>query len=110
MIHSNSTTRKIVEYIRANPGSTRPMMMSVLPDGTKPHTVSSILGHLSKGGVVQNLGRSGRAARWFPVQIVVDKKFRKIARQLVEELKNVHHTQREDYLALRLQEIFGGEN
>lgn len=106
MIHSNSATRKIVDYIRAHPGATRPMMMSVLPDETKPHTVSSILGHLAKGGVVQNLGRSGRAARWFPVTIEVDFKYRKMAIDLLRELKNIHHTQREDYLAQRLQELF----
>jgi len=87
MIHSNSATRKIVDYIRAHPGATRPMMMSVLPDGTKPHTVSSILGHLAKGGVVQNLGRSGRAARWFPVTIEVDFKYRKMAIDLLRELR-----------------------
>lgn len=107
MIHSNSITQKVVEYIRENPGATRPKILMVLPDGTNPHTVSSILSHLARGGAVENLGRGGRAARWYPITIVVKPKFRKIARQLLEELKKVHHSQREDYLAKRLQEIFG---
>lgn len=107
MIHSNSTTRKVVEYIRAHPGTTRPNILTVLPDGTKPHSVSSILVHLAKTGVVENRGRSGRAARWFPIEMVVDIKFRNIARELLSELKSIHHSQREDYLAKRLQELFG---
>lgn len=107
MIHSDSLTRKVLEHVRSNPGTTRPKLLMELPDFTKPHSVSSILGHLAKGGVIENRGRSGRAARWYPIEIVVNPKFRKIARDLLNELKNVHHTQREDYLAKRLQEIFG---
>lgn len=107
MIHSNALTQKVAEYIRTNPGATRPNLLTVLPEGTKPHTVSGILGHLAKGGVVENRGRSGRAARWFAVEITVKKSYLKIARQLLSELKSVHHSQREIYLAKRLEELFG---
>lgn len=110
MIHSESMTRKVLEYIRDHPGTTRPNILTVLPEETKKHSVSSILGHLAKGGVIENRGRSGRAARWFFVDITVSEMFRKIARTLLAELKEVHHSQREDYLAKRLQEIFGGSS
>src|SRR5436190_13715228 len=106
MIHSESLTRKVLDYIRAHPGTTRPLVLSVLPEGTKPHTVSSIMGHLARGGVIANRGRAGRSARWYPIIIEVDFKFRKIARELLAEMKKVHHSQREEFLAQRLQDLF----
>jgi predicted transcriptional regulator len=109
MIHSNSLTRQIVDYIRAHPGAKRPDILSALPEGTKPHSVSTLLSNLAKGGVIVNSGRSGRAASWVPIIIEVDFKFRKIARELLVEMKAIHHSQREEHLALRLQEIFGGQ-
>lgn len=110
MIHSNSATRKVVDYIRQNPGATRPSMLSVLPDGTSPRTVSSALNHLARGGVIENRGRAGRAARWYPIDIKIKVKYLKIAGQLLNELKDVHHSQREVYLAKRLEEIFGSSS
>lgn len=108
MIHADSLTRKVADYVRENPGATRPNILTVLPDGTKPHSVSSILGNLAKGGVVENRGKAGRAAMWFFKDISVKELYRKIARQLLDELKDVHHSQREVYLAKRLEELFGG--
>lgn len=107
MIHSNSLTRKVLDYVRDHPGTTRPNILTVLPENTKPHSVSSILGNLAKGGVLENRGRAGRAARWYAQEITVDKRWRKIAKMLLTELKDVHHSKREDFLAKRLQEIFG---
>lgn len=105
-MHSDSITRKVVDYIRANPGTTRTALLKVLPEETKSRSVSSALNHLARGGVVKNLGRSGRSARWFPIIIEVDFKYRKIARELFAEMKHIHHSQREDWLAQRLQELF----
>jgi hypothetical protein len=110
MIHSNALTQKVAEFVRNNPGATRPNVLKVLPEGTKPHTVSGILGHLAKGGVIENRGRSGRAASWFPIDISVKAFYLKIASMLLSELKGVHHSQREVYLAKRLEEIFGAKN
>lgn len=106
MIHSDSLTRKVLDYVRAHPGTTRPNMLNVLPDETKPRSVSTALYQLAKGGVIENRGRAGRSARWYPIDISVKAYYRKIARTLLDELKNIHHSQREDYLAKRLQEIF----
>lgn len=106
-MHSNSITQKALEYIRANPGSTRSSMLSVLPEDVKRRSVTSALIHLAKGGAIENRGGSGLSARWFPITIEVNFKFRKIAIDLLKEMRQVHHTQREDWLALKLQEIFG---
>lgn len=110
-MHDNSTTRKVLDYIRAHPGTTRAKILEDLPEGTSRKTVSSVLGHLARGGAIENRGipnrgKSGLTARWFPITIEVDFKFRKIAIDLLSELSKVHHTQREDYLARRLQELF----
>jgi hypothetical protein len=110
MSHPNSTTRKLVDYIRSHPGATRAKMLEALADGTNPRTVSSALNILSRGGAIENRGRAGRAARWFSIELTVDGSFRKIARQLLSELKEVHHSQREEYLAKRLQELFGSSS
>lgn len=106
-MHANSITQKVLEYVRKNPGATRAQMLGVLPDNTKRRSVTSALLHLAKGEAVVNRGGSGLAARWYPIIIEVDFKFRKIARELLTELKDVHHSQREEFLAQRLQEIFG---
>jgi hypothetical protein len=108
MIHSDSLTRKVVEFVHDNPGVTRANVLEALPDETKARTVSSIFNYLARTGAIENRGRSGLAARWFPITITVGKMYRDIARTLLAELKTVHHSQREDYLAKRLQEIFGG--
>src|SRR5437016_5343525 len=55
----------------------------------------------------ENRGGSGLAAQWFPINILVKVKYLKIAGMLLNELKDVHHSQREIYLAKRLEEIFG---
>lgn|SRR3954454_11095527 len=106
-MHKNSITQKVLEYVRKNPGATRAQMLAILPEATKRRSVTSALIHLSKGGAISNQGGSGLAARWYPIIIEVDFKFRKIARELLAELKHVHHSQREEFLAQRLQEIFG---
>lgn len=108
-MHDSSLTRKIVDYVRSHPGTTRSALLQVLPDDTKSRSVSSALNHLAQGGVVQNLGRSGRAARWYPIVISVESMYRKIAKQLLAEMKSIHHSQREDWLASRLQELFGSK-
>lgn len=107
MIHTNALTQKVASYIRDHPGATRGQMLKALNDNANPKTVSSILVHLSHGGVVENRGGSGLAARWFPINISVKVKYLKIAGMLLNELKDVHHSQREIYLAKRLEEIFG---
>jgi hypothetical protein len=106
-MHANSITQKVLEFVRANPGATRAQMLAVLPDGVKRRSVTSALLHLAKGEAVTNRGGSGLSARWYPIIIEVDFKFRRIARELLAELKDVHHSQREEYLALKLQELFG---
>lgn len=109
MIHSNSLTRKVLESVRKNPGVSRRVLIGSLPGKPNPRSVSTALTILARGGVIENKGRSGLAASWFPVIMEVDFKFRKIAIDLLKEMKGVHHSQREEFLAKRLQEIFGDQ-
>ena|SRR5881227_1633083 len=107
MNHANSLTTKVLENVRKSPGVSRRDILAMLPNSPNPRSVSTALTILSHGGVIENRGRSGLAAKWFPVIMEVDFKFRKIARELMSEMRNVHHSQREEFLAKRLQELFG---
>jgi hypothetical protein len=106
-MHDNSLTKKVLEGVRTNPGVSRRALLGLLPGKPNPRSVSTALTILARGGVIENQGRSGLAASWFPVIREVDFRFRKIAIDLLKELKSVHHSQREEFLAQRLQEIFG---
>ena len=110
MIHSNSLTRQVGDYIRKNPGSARALVLTALPEGTKPQSISSIMSHLARTGVIENRGGAGRAARWYPVVRTVGAMYRKIARDILSDMKGVHHTQREEWLAQRLQDTFSSGN
>lgn len=106
--YTHSITRDVLGYIQDNPGCTRRDILTALPLDVKRASVSSILIHLSHAKAIENRGGSGLAARWFPVaEADVDGSYLVIAGELIDEMAEIHHSRREEYLAKRLQEIFG---
>jgi hypothetical protein len=106
LIHANSATHVILEYIKAHPGCVRADILGVLPEDFKRGSVSNIMGRLQRTHAIENRGGSGRAARWYAIESTVENSYFLIACELLDELKTVHHTRREEYFAERLQEIF----
>jgi hypothetical protein len=105
--YPNTMTREILNYIKSNPtGCSLRDILEVLPEDTKPRSVNTILGYLKRAKAIENNGERGLNARWYPVMEEVDPKYYKIARDLQDEILEVHHTFRTEYLARRLQEIF----
>lgn len=104
-IHANSLTRQILEYIKANPGCSRGDILKYIPDA-KPRSVSSILQHLSVKNAIKNPGGAGLAARWVAVESEPQERYLLIAEELLEELKDIHHSRKKKYLAERLEAIF----
>lgn len=101
MIHANSLTRKVVEFIKVHPGSTRNDIWRAMPMDTKDNSVGSTLTRLHHANVIEN-----RDGRWYPVEMPVQEDYYVVAVELLDELKEIHHTQREEYLGKRLEEIF----
>lgn len=108
MIHAYSLTRSILELIQNNPGITRGDILKNLPTNTLPQSVSSIMRHLSAAKAIENRGGIGLAASWYAVvEENVEAPYLVIAGELMDEMAEIHHSRREEYLAKRLQEIFG---
>lgn len=107
MIHENSITRKVLEYIKANPGARRRDILEGLPEGVPKGSVSRATQHLSATGAIENRGKTGCGSRWHAIDISTEEQYRAIAQDLLNELKEIHHSQRVPLLAKRLQEIFG---
>jgi predicted transcriptional regulator len=106
MIHEHSATRKILEYIQVNPGVSRSEIISALSLTNPPHSVTVLLGNLRRQNIIKRHG-STKSARWYPIEFNADPIYGIIAVDILDELKNIHHTQKADYLAKRLEEIFG---
>lgn len=107
MPYLNTKIRIILEYIQAHPGAARADILTVLPADTKPGSVSCLIQRLHTTGAIENRGRGGKLARWYPVETSDKPEYHTIAEDLLEDLKTVHHAIRAEYLALRLEEIFG---
>lgn len=105
--YRDSITKQVVEFVQQYPGCTRADILTVLPKDTKRSSVSSIITYLRKASVIENHGGKGLAARWHPLITEVDPYFSVVADDLMAELAKVHKTQRNQYLAKRLEEIFG---
>lgn len=97
-------TEQIVLYLTDHPGAKRKDICISL--GGSPNTVSSLLGRLSREGIVENRGGYGPNASWYLVNISsIHPKYHNLASNILEEMKKVHHTKRVDYLARRLHEL-----
>lgn len=112
MIHKNSISRKILEYIQAHPdGVTRKEIIENLELTNKPQVISSLLGNLRRNSAIENRGGYAVYARWYPIDTPpIDQFYINLAEDLLDELPEVHHRVRKTYLATRLQEVFEGES
>ena len=110
MNYPNTMTREILNYIKSNPkGSRLGDILEILPEGTKPRSVNTILGYLKRAHAIENNGERGTNALWYPIVEQAKPRYLKIAQELQDELSLVHHSLRTEYFARRLQEIFGEE-
>ncbi len=108
MIHKNTKTRQILEYIQDHPeGSTLSEITSVFDNQISSMSASSLLGYLRRKKAIETRGGPGRSARWYPIENITNPIYNIIAIDLLDELKSIHHSQKSDYLAKRLEEIFG---
>jgi hypothetical protein len=104
-----STTDYVLQFVKLNPGCRRADILSALPYPSKPMTISNTLGRLQRAKVIENrTGGRAQYAQWYPVDAPAPPYFRDVAEQLLEELANLETpVAKPDYLARRLQEIYG---
>lgn len=113
MIHEGAVTQQILEFVNANPGATRQDVLEGVSEAN-PNTVGNLLAHLQRQGAIENRGGSvnrWNPAKWYPTSdIPADDPYRILAQELLSELKNVHHANREVYLASRLRDLINKES
>lgn len=106
---TENITLRILKFVKANPGTTHQDIRKAMPE-IKSGTVSNMLGRLQKQGAIENRGGTvnrWNPAKWYPVvDHSISDRFRGIARGLLRDLKDVHPSKREDYLAKQLQGMF----
>lgn len=107
MVHANSITREILEVIKENPGCVLGDIMEALSPYANRRSVSNMMGRLQQNGAIENRGGHSFKARWYAVESKVQTYYLDIASDLLAEMKDIHHTVREEYLAERLEELFG---
>ena len=107
--YTNSITESIVDFVKDHPGATRDEILTALPEGTKWGTVANTLSRMARGGVLENQGGSTNRwtpARWFFIARPVTDYAREQAREILADLKDLHPSVREQFLAEKLDEIF----
>lgn len=111
MIHENSLTHKVRDFVQSYPGrSTQDIATALLPaTAASRRKVKRSVEYLRDQKVIENRGGgTGYPTKWFPCPPPkIKKKYRKLAGEILKELHAVHHTQREAVLAKRLQELMG---
>lgn len=101
---------EILQYVRDRPGATGADIRAHFHTRSK-NTVSSTLGRLRRHGLLENRGRGGRWSEWYPAEHTpVEPMYAEMAHELATELNDIYPvSEREPYLARRLQELFIGE-
>ena len=105
MSNINTLTQKVLVYIQEHPGCTRMHILDTLPRGTRPSTVSNMMGRLQRAGLVENRGGFAQYAKWYPVQSEIDEAYLDMARDILTNMAKIHPLHRHEYLAQQLQEI-----
>jgi hypothetical protein len=105
--YEGSITQEVLEYIQKNPGVMRKKIVADLSLYDKPRVVSMILHRLGKLNAIENRGGRTSSAIWYPVDSTTELFYQDVAEELLSELKDIHHANRVEYLAKRLEEIFG---
>lgn len=99
-------TSRIVEYVRANPGCSRAQIIDGIAFEGPPLQITTMLGRLKRERVLRSEGPYPKLKRWHPVEWAKDPKYMAIASDILAELKDVNHEVRQEYLAMRLEELF----
>jgi hypothetical protein len=98
--------KAILIYIRLHPGVKGSEVQVVFKDSPK-NAISGSIARLRRAGLVENRGPSNRWSEWYPVEVEpVDPEFLEIAQELLEVLSTVLKSEREEFLARKLKEIF----
>jgi hypothetical protein len=105
MNRPNSIATRVSRYIENHPGTTRAEIVKALGPDVKPHTISSTLGVLRRGGAIENRGGWNKFARWYSIDEEVSNEYIEFATKLLDELRTVHPTHRAEYLAKRIQDM-----
>lgn len=105
MIHENSLTANVLNFIEANPGLSTKEIAKLLPGPRK--SVQRAAEYLRHHKVIENRGGgTGHITAWYALAPPkIKAKYRKLAADILAELAETHHTKREDVLARRLQDL-----
>lgn len=106
----NSLTEQIVTYVRNHPGASRADIIKGIGFTGPSLQITTMLGRLKREHALRSEGPYPKLNRWFPIKTTDNQKYQEIASDILAELKDVHHTAQQDYLARRLQEIFEQES
>jgi hypothetical protein len=103
-LSTDSLTQRIIDYVIANPGCSRAQLIEGIGFEGPSLQITSMVGRLKRQKVLRAEGPYPKLHRWYPVESA-DPKYHEMAREILDELPNVHRAGREAYLAKRLQEI-----
>lgn len=103
---AETLTQSLIDFVTANPGCSRAEIIEGIGYEGPPLTISNMLGRLKRESALRSAGPSPKLNRWFPITNTGDAAYNQIAQDLLEELKGVHHSAQQAYLAKRLEEIF----
>lgn len=108
MPRTDSIHHQVLLFVRDRPEGVRRREIADAFLWVNLPTIDSTLAGLRNKGLIYNDGVIGaKGSTWFPKTTDdIPEPFPEIARDLVEELREVHYAGQELYLARRLQELF----
>lgn len=96
----------MIDFVTEHPGCSRAEIIAGIGFEGPAIQISTMLAQLRRRNALRSEGPSPKLNRWFPITNTDDKVYNQIAHDLLEELKKIHHTAQQGYLAKRLEEIF----
>lgn len=104
-----SIAEEIVEYVRKHPGAQSQTIVDVFPHVRKA-TIQNTLSRMQRVGVLENRGGSGNRwtppAEWYYITPSASEYSRELARDIYAEMKTMHSSVHEEFLAEKLDELF----
>lgn len=103
----DTLTNRVIEYIRNNPGVKRSQIIQGISYEGPPMTISNTLARLRKEQVLQHRGGPPQHRQWDAIETKTVPMFLEMAKDILEELAEMHPSVRAEHLAQRLEDLLG---